>query len=1193
MYKNIHAFVTQRPRLFKCLIMMKLISFLIFGLFIQSHATVFAQNVNITVSNASLGDVLNIIQKQTDLDFLYNSAQLKDIEKIDLHINNTDYRKVLDMFLSPRGLVYSIQNKTVLIKKINDLNTSSSSDIRIQQNKIEGVVLDINNLPIAGASIRVNDSNIASASKSDGTFSINVLQKKGELIITALGYYEKVIPYEVGKSLSIHLESSTSDLDEVVVVGYGVQKKANLTGAVSQINASDIGLRPDANISTALQGLMPGLNVQINNGDPSATPDINVRGFNSINGGGPLVLIDGIEGNLTRVNPNDIESVTVLKDAASAAIYGARGAFGVILITTKTGKSGTPVISYTNNFAWTSPAARTDFITDPYIYAKTVDAALYGYNGSSYSQYNEMDWETIKMVSKGEIEPFYERQADGTHKFFYKTNWWNELFRKQQASSFHNLSVSGGSDKIRGYLSGRVYDRQSINNINKDAGYDRQNFKMNLVFKPYDWLELSANTQFVNELDRDYGGFSNGFGGLWSTTTWYNLMAFYPVHINGIPVDIGTGSGGQGGNAGLFSGNTWRDFTTEEFTNTFRAVVKPVKGLVFNFDYSNRIDNTGRTLRLNPFEYLKGNKFIPTVEGLNRLTEYRWKDKYNALNAFATYNLTVASQHNFKLLAGFNQEQFDRDRVEVTADDLLLEDLSNLSLATVMNSISGSAMSWAVRGFFGRFNYDYDNKYLLEMNARYDGSSRFPKDSRWGFFPSVSVGWQMDREKFWQNIQPYITSFKLRASYGKLGNQTVDVNTFRELMNVSRSNNWLNQGNPLVMAQTPAPLPSVVTWETTRSLNFGADIGVLDNKLTFNFDIYRKNVEGMYLPGEPLPAVFGASEPKENYASLRNEGYELGISYQNNFNVAGSPLRLRVGANVSNFKGIITKYNNPNGLLSSYYEGQRLGEIWGYRVQGQFQSDEEALAYQNTFVNPAVSLAKVYGDVFNVVQNSEWNSLRGGDVKYIDLNGDGKIDNGNNTLSDHGDLERIGNAAPRFPFGININASWKNFDFGMALSGIARQDWYPTGELYWGTYQRPYLSFLRKDLIDNAWTPDHKDGIYPQIYRGYSSLQSNRSLYQINDYYLTNVGFLRAKNINVGYTFSQELTRKIKIEKLRLYFSGENIFTWSFGGLTKYIDPEQAGSAINLSSPASANDRGDQRVYPMGKTYSLGLILDL
>ncbi len=1191
MYKNITAIGGAHRRLLTCLLMMKLYSFLFLGLFMQANGSTYAQKVSLSVKRAELADVLTQIQEQTNLDFFYNSSQLREVGKIDLHVKNMDLGKVLDACLTPRGLFYVVQNKTVLIKKASDMDADEAVSAT-QQQQIKGKVLNSDGEPLPGASVRIQQSNIVVATEVDGSFAIPVLQNEGQLLITALGYKEQLVNYKKGTVLQIRLQEATSDLDEVVIVGYGTQKKANLTGAVAQINAEDIALRPDANIAGTLQGLMPGLNIQINNGDPGATPDINVRGFNSINGGSPLVLIDGIEGNITRVNPNDIESVTVLKDAASSAIYGARGAFGVILITTKRGKSGKTEINYSNNFAWTTPAARTDFITDPYVYAKTVDAAISGYNGSSYSQYNAMDWEAIKMVAKGEIAPFHELQSDGTNKFFYQTDWWDYLFRKYQASNFHNISISGGSDKLKGYLSGRVYDRQSINNINKDAGIDRQNMKANLVFTPYDWLEVSNNIQFINEKDKDYGGFSNGFGGLWSTTTWYNLMPFYPNFVDGIPTDIGTGSGGQGGNAGLVSGKSWRDIGTEEFTNTFRVVARPLKGLEFNFDYSNRIENKSLALRLNPFTYLSGNRLNPLTVGINRLEEQRTKDKYNALNFFGTYHTSLVDKHNLKLLLGFNQEEFDRDFIGVKGDDLLVEDLSNLSLSTIMNAMTGSATNWAVRGFFGRFNYDYEGKYLMEINARYDGSSRFPKDSRWGFFPSLSLGWQMDREEFWKDIKPYVSSFKLRGSYGKLGNQTVDVNTFKELMNVKRGG-WLNGGEKLTVAQMPGPLPSVVTWESTKSLNLGADIGVLNNKLFINADWFRKNVEGMYLPGEPLPGVFGAKEPRENYAALRNDGWEVAVSYRDQFDLSGAPLHFNITANVSNFKGTITKYNNPKGLLSTYYKGQRLGEIWGYRVAGQFQSDEEAKAYQDAFAVPGTDLGQVYDDIFNITQNSEWNHLRGGDIKYLDLNNDKKINKGDNTLDDHGDLERIGNAMPQYLFGLNLNARWKGFDFSTALSGVGRQDWYPTGELFWGTYQRPYLSFIRKDLIDNAWTPDQRDNTYPQIYRGYSSLQGRRSLYEVNDYYLTNLGFLRVKNMTVGYTLPQVWTKKAKIERLRVFFSGENMFTWSFGKLTKYIDPEQAGAGISYSAPKDATERGDQRVYPMGKTYSFGVMIGL
>lgn len=349
----------------------------------------------------------------------------------------------------------------------------------------------------------------------------------------------------------------------------------------------------------------------------------------------------------------------------------------------------------------------------------------------------------------------------------------------------------------------------------------------------------------------------------------------------------------------------------------------------------------------------------------------------------------------------------------------------------------------------------------------------------------------------------------------------------------------------------------------------------------------------MYLPGEPLPAVFGANEPQENFAALKNTGFELGISYRNSFDVAGSPLAFNVAANVSNSRGYITKYDNPNGLMSTYWEGQRLGQIWGYHVDGQFQTDQEALDYQNSFENPSNSLGKVYNYELNVVQNSDWNRLKAGDIKYMDTDGDGRIDQGNYTLEDHGDLRPIGNAMPQFPFGLNMSASWKGIDLSVALAGVGQQHWYPTGDVYWGPYQRPYLSFIRKDLVDNAWLPDKPENTYPQIYRGYTSLNGGRSLYEMNDYYLENVAYLRVKNLTLGYTLPQTMTRKINIDRLRFYLSGENVFTWAFGGLTKYIDPEQAGSAVNYSLPGSAVSRADLRDYPMGKTFSFGVNISL
>lgn len=1080
----------------------------------------------------------------------------------------------------------------------NPLNDNFESEIvqQQQQKRISGVVTDEDGLPVIGANIIERETNQGTITDANGSFSLNV-STNARIRISYIGYLEQEIN-TVGKtSFNIVLREDSKSLDEVVVVGYGTQRKVNLTGAIDQVTVKDIESRPTSNIVSSLQGKMPGLNIKPSSGDPRQSPEINIRGFNSINGGKPLVLVDGIEDDISLVNPNDIESVTVLKDAASSAIYGARGSFGVVLITTKTGKAGKIEMTYSNNFNFSTPTTRTDYISNAYDYGKVVDAAMYGYNGSTITGYNDLDWEILKMVSDGDLEPFHLAQPDGTYKFYYNTNWYDILLRKWQNSQIHNVSISGGTDKVRAYLSGRIYERQTIHNL-QDVNMNVYNFKSNIVFNPTKWLELSNTIKFSNKNDIDFGGSNTGYGGLFSDGALYRQnYPFYPFMVDGMPTDVGLeGAGGTGGVAGIYDGNNWQKSNTDDLTNTFRVRITPVEGLEINMDYSYNSVNTNRTDRLNQFQYLSTNKLTLVTEGVNRLTEYRWKDVYKAQNIFATYTKVFNRAHNFKLMLGYNQESFERDRISATVDNLLISDKANLVFGTEMNNMTGSTQSWAIQGYFGRLNYDYDKKYLVEINSRYDGSSRFPADSRWGLFPSISFGWQMDREDFWSVLEnDVVSSVKLRASYGRLGNQSVSLNTFRQLMGLGKSS-WLVDGQQVVYARTPAPLPAHIGWEKVNSIDFGTDVGFFDNKLMASFDWYEKETTDMYLPGEPLPAVFGASEPKRNYASLHNRGFELSLRYNTSFNLLGSPFDLSVSGNVSNFIGTITKFDNPEGLMSTYWEGQELGQIWGYHVDGQFQSDDEAREYQYSFNNPNTDLNEVYNYILNRLTNSDWKRLRGGDVKYVDVNNDGKINKGNYTLDDHGDLMPIGNTMPRFPFGFNFNANWKGFNLSVDGQGIGRQDWYPEGDLYWGTYQRPYLSLIRKDLVENAWTPDNTDGIYPQIYRGYAALLSNRSLYEINDYYLTNIGYLRIKNMTLGYEIPQSITKYLNIKSIRVYVSGENILTWSFGGLTRYIDPEQAASTVSYSNPGDASaraERGFPRGYPMNKTYSFGVNIKL
>ncbi|MCW9707683.1 SusC/RagA family TonB-linked outer membrane protein [Fodinibius salsisoli] len=1153
--------------------------------------------VEIAAENNSVESVFSGIESETSFSFLYSKYR---IEAMPYRVSFTDKRRsvadILRLVARETGLKFRQINKTITVN-VSDFKTVGKDDPVAET--VEGTVYDANTQEsLPGVNIMVKGTTTGTSTDSEGAFELTVESLQDTLIATFVGYKTKVIPINEREKINIEMQQEAITGEEMVVVGYGTQKEENLVGSVSEMEVEDIATRPSADIASSLQGAIPGLNVRnAGGGDPSKTASINIRGFNSINGGSPLVLVDGIEEDLANVNPNDIESVTVLKDAEAAAIYGARGSFGVILITTKTGTEGEFEVEYSNNTGFTTNTTRTDFVTNPATYARWADEAIGSYHSGCYVCYEGEDWDIAEQVGKGEIEPYYEEQPDGTYKFYGKTDYYDLLFKKRRPHVMHNISVSGGSDKINGFISGRIYQRDKVQNI-QDSKLKRYNLQVSLNITPYDWLKLSAISKFSSRFNEEFAGTKNGWGGTFGVSKWRDAFPNYPAFIDGYGVSIGRTRNGYVGRMGaLKEGAAHRRWKYEKQTNTLKAEVNPVQGLELKMDYSYSIDRNDRTYTYTPFSYLSGNE-LELIEGagLNRHNEWRWKDYYQALNMYGTYTQDIADKHNFKLMLGYNQEVFDRDRVGARIEDLLTRDKANISFGTEMLDMSGSTLDWALQGYFGRFNYNYDGKYLLEVNTRYDGSSRFPKDNRWGLFPSVGIGWQVDNEKFWTSaVDNVISSLKLRASYGKLGNQSVGVNTFRELIGMGRKS-WLVDGQEVNYARAPEPLPANIAWEKITSTNIGVDMGFLEDKLSASVDLYERNTSDMYLPGRPLPAVFGASEPRRNYASMRNRGFELTVGYNDQFDVMGSELSFNIQANVSNNKAVITKFDNPNGLLSTFWEGQEVGEIWGYRIDGQFQSNEAAAAFENKFGRD--NLVEVYRGILDYGSNSDWNYLKGGDLKYVDVNGDGMINNGANTLEDRGDLVPIGNAMPQFPFGFNINADWKYFDLSVIGQGVAKQHWYPSGPLYWATFHRPYVSFIRKDLLDKVWDPKHPNDpnrIYPQRQRAYNALSSGRMSANLNDHYLTNIGYLRIKNLTLGYTLPLSLTQKINVKRLRIFFSGENLFTWTFGGLTDYLDPEAVGAHVSYSNPngVSAKPATNTQLYPMGKTYSAGVQISL
>jgi TonB-linked SusC/RagA family outer membrane protein len=1060
--------------------------------------------------------------------------------------------------------------------------------------------------PLVGVNILVVGTSIGTTTDKNGHYSLNVPSRQDTLRFSFIGYLNKFKAINNRSEIDIFLEPTSTSLEQLVVVGYGTQKKKNLVGSVSQVQIEDMTNRANSGTARDLQGTIPGLNIKHRGGsqgaDPGSPYDLNIRGFTSINGGSPLVLVNGIEEDLYYVNPNNIESVTVLKDAEAAAIYGSRGAYGVILIKTKQAKPGHFKVEYSNNIGSSTTIQRTDFITNPYLYGKYVDAAIYPRAGANaYTQWttDEM-WEAAKEVGNGEREPFMKKMNDGTYRFFYNTDWWHVMHRKWQKHQAHNLSVSGGSKTLNARFTARIFNRTKLANFH-DADVDRYNLSLNANYNPYKWLKLTFGQRFTKNREERIGGNKNGYASQWSVSAMRDKFAFYPAFVDGQPTDIGRSHNGYTGRLGaLVEGANWRKYIHKNYVARLAAELTPLKGLELNFNWNYNWNNYNRPTRARPFFVLQGNRLNPVTEGQSNYAEYRNNTYYQATNLYGSYSLPVGKEgkNHFKLMLGLNWERSLQDHISARMNDLLSPKVSDFSVGTEMYNIDGSTTDWGLLGYFGRFNYDFKGKYLLQLNARYDGSSRFPKENRWGFFPSVGVGWRISKEKFWKNssVQNVISSLKVRGSYGSLGNQTVPVNTFRQLIGLGKTS-WLVNGERVNYARIPSPLPAHVSWETVTSTDIGVDIGFLENKITATFDWYQRETSNMYLPGQPLPAVFGASAPRTNYAALKNRGFEIELKYNNSFNIWGSTMALNVSANVSNFRGYITKYRNPNGLLSGFYEGEELGTLWGYHVEGQFLTDEEARQYEAQHSDPNVpkALGQVYYDIVNK-SAGEWGHLKAGDVKYADLNGDGIIGNGANTLSNHGDLKKIGNAMPHFPFGFKISAAWKGIDLTIVARGIGHQDWYPTSQMFWDTFARPYASYLRKDLYAHVWNPDlsteenvKHGNIYPQIYRGYAA--NSGQLQKLNDFYLKNIGYLRLKNLTIGYTLPREITNKVKIQKLRVFVSGENLWTIRFGGLTHYVDPSVVGGHISYSDPGEATNLGNKSYfyYPQFMTLSAGV----
>lgn len=1014
----------------------------------------------------------------------------------------------------------------------------------------KGKVVDSAGEPIIGASVVVKGTTNGTITDMDGNYSIHNVEQGATIEVSFVGYKTMNGVFTVGKALDFKLLEDSKMLSDVVVVGFGSQKKANLTGAVTSVKMSEaLGDRPLTSVSQALQGAVPGLHVGSGGNGPGAQQSFQIRGAYSIGSGSviaPLVLIDNVEGDINMLNPNDIASVSVLKDAASSAIYGARAAGGVILITTKHPESDRKFqINYNNNFSL-SKAINLPEQTSLMAYLQSnLDRGFedfWSYGTPDIKRWMELltqyqsNPSSVQTVGDGMF-----KDTNGAVYYLNEKNLMENMFEtsfKQQ----HNISVSGGTQKLRFRLSAGYLNDNGVMITDKDT-YRRMTLNSYLSADITDWFTQEATISYgasKSSMPLSFGG------GLYTT----RLASFYPEGIapQGLLNDYDGLPFFTPANQIKYSNSS---YTNKENPRIFlKSIFKPTKNLTLNFEYTYDKD-------IWDYSFYTGQVIYTTIQGdhspspsIDYLDKRNSFTNYNAINLYGTYAWNLASNHHFTLMAGFNQESSYYQSLTNRAELQAVKEVPSLGGGSGTLTAKDGYSEYSVRGGFFRLNYNYQDKYLLELNGRYDGSSKFPKENRFGFFPSVSAGWNIAQESFMEKANNWLDQLKLRGSYGSIGNQNIAPYAFLPTMDVNNKyTGWLNNGNVVTaVTSLPALVSAMFTWEKVSTFNVGLDFGFLRNRLNGSFEWYQRNTSGMLSPGVQLPAVVGANAPMENTADMRTRGWEFNLNWRDIIGKVG----YSIGVNISDNKSVITKYdNNSSKMLSSYYEGQQLGEIWGYEYDGYYSV--------NDFVDTKTWQLK------DGVARINGTNPRPGDVKFKNLRdddivGENVISGGNDTAENPGDRKIIGNSQPRFTYGLNLGVNYAGFDLAVFLQGTGKRDAWIANTLTFPLYADHKFIPLYKGTED-YWRPvDAANGNYeavnpnaefPRIYDQYGNMGSN---YRISDRYLSNAAYMRIKNVSLSYSFKPALIHTYGLNALKLFVNVENLAT--FTSLKKGIDPE-------------------------------------
>ena len=1045
-----------------------------------------------------------------------------------------------------------------------------SISIYAQDNTISGLVKDNEGEPLPGVSVAVKAGESISGVVTDinGKYQLKA-SPNATIEFSFIGF--KSIQQQVGnrKVINVTLEIDNQMLEEVVVVGYGTQKKVNLTGSVSVIDSKAFESVPVANAVQALQGQVPGLNIYSNKGGGlNQKQSINVRGIGTIGEGSTgdaLILIDGMEADIFSVNPQDIESISVLKDAAASSIYGSRAPFGVVLVTTKKGKAGKAQINYNNSFRLSSPINMPSSL-DSYTYALFFNDAGYNSGWGSYNWVSQTRLQRIKDYMDGKISyttiPLNGSNtwADGYQEGNDNIDYYNLFFKKNVFAHEHNFSVNGGTDKIQYYLSANYLDQDGTLRMGEDYS-KRYTMSAKISAQLSRAVSLSSNTRFVRNDFVQPTHMNDSFFSDIGRQCWPVKPLYDP---NGNLFDDHVQQMKNGGRK--TERNTW-------LYQQFNLTIEPIKGwrLIGDLSYRYNTQYAHEDLLTISQIGVDGVTKVRSWDENSSVSESSFASDYFNVNLYTDFEKTFAKSHHLKALAGFQAEANNYRNIWAQKIGITYPGKPTINTSTgidkdgkvIAPNVSGGHNRWSTAGFFGRVNYDFQEKYLVEANLRYDGSSRFRSDDRWGFFPSASLGWNIAREEFFQPATRIMNTLKLRASYGSLGNQnTTALYPTYTVMGTGTSDKWLMNGVKPNIAWAPALVSYDLTWEKIRTWNVGIDIGLFNNRLTGSFDYFIRNTNDMVGPSEKLPATLGIAVPPSNNTDLRTAGWELELMWKD---------RLQNGLNYSlrftlaDSRTKITRYSNPSGLIDSFYEGKYCGEIWGYETIGIARTDDE--------------MAEHVGSLVNGGQSALGQDWQAGDIMYSDLNEDGKIDAGARTLDNHGDLKRIGNSTPRYNVGIDLSADWKGFDFRMFWQGTLKRDYFQGSYYFWGANgsQGYWFSTALKGHEDYFRNDESSPlGVNLNSYYPRPLLNTNKNQ-QCQTKYLQNAAYMRLKNLQIGYTLPRKIVQKMGVQNLRFFASGENLLTIT--DLVKFFDPETIESGSFAHGYA----------YPLSRTYAFGL----